>query len=612
MERMERLLKKANALPLQSGVYLMKDKSAQVIYVGKAKKLKNRVTSYFRKNSSHNQKTVMMVSKVEDFDYILTDSEFEALVLECSLIKQYQPKYNILLKDDKGYSYIRVTREDYPRISEVKQTENDGAKYYGPYTSSWAISSSVREAQTIFRLPVCNRVFPRDFGKARPCLNYHIGKCMGVCTGKISREEYAEIIAQALSFLQGNSAAVIKQMEKNMAEYSENLEFEKAARVRDRLAAIKRLSDNQKVVAATYRRQDVFAVVRGTKKMCMTAMRFRENKLQESESFIVEDNGDLEAARHELLLRFYAIRDDIPPRILLDADCAEKELLESYFTAQAGKKVSILVPQKGEQLKICELCRQNAAQHLALYEGKSMRQTSALDELTKLLGLEAPPAYIESYDISHTGGQDNVAGMVVFKNGKPYKKAYKRFIIKGFTGQDDYASMAEVLTRRFTHYYEDEEGSTFKTLPDLILLDGGKGQVNAVKPVLESMHIEVPLFGMVKDSKHKTRAIAASGGEIEINSVRNAFTLVNEIQEEVHRFAITFHRQKHRKTSISSTLTEIEGVGAARAKALLKHFGSLKKIREASVEEIAAVKGISADLARKINSNLSGSCEPAN
>ena len=604
MERIERLLKKANSLPLQSGVYIMKDKTKKVIYVGKAKKLKNRVCSYFRKNSSHNLKTIMMVSKVEDFDYILTDSEFEALVLECSLIKQYQPKYNILLKDDKGYSYIRVTKEEYPRISEVKQKSDDGARYIGPYTSSWAISSSVREAQNIFRLPDCGKVFPRDFGKTRPCLNYHIGRCMGLCTGKISKEEYNEIIDQALSFLQGNSAAVVKIMEEKMAQYSENLEFEKAARVRDRIGALKRLNDSQKVVAGTYKKQDVFSIVRGTKKMCFTAIRFNDNKLSESESFIVDDSPDLEGARHELLLRYYAIRDDIPPRILIDGECAQKELLEEYFSSTAGRKVSIIIPKKGEQLKLSELCRQNAVQHLALYEGKSMRQTSALDELARLLGLSAPPEFIESYDISHTGGQDNVAGMVVFKNGKPYKKAYKRFTIKGFTGQDDYASMAEVLERRFSHYYEDEDDSTFKILPDLILLDGGKGQISAVKPVLEKMGVDVPLFGMVKDSKHKTRAIASSGGEIEINSVRTAFTLVNEIQDEVHRFAVSYHHLKHRKTSISSTLTEIEGVGQARAKALLKHFGSLKKIREATQEQICEVKGISPELALKIKEAL--------
>lgn len=604
MQRIERLLKKANSLPLQSGVYIMKDKSKQVIYVGKAKKLKNRVTSYFRKNTSHNAKTIMMVSKVEDFDYILTDSEFEALVLECSLIKQYQPKYNILLKDDKGYSYIRVTKEAYPRISEVKQPAQDGARYIGPYTSAWAISTSVREAQTIFKLPDCNRRFPRDFGKARPCLNYHIGRCMGVCTGKISREEYAETIEQALDFLQGDSKQVLKLMREKMLEYSERMEFEKAARLRDRIAAIERLTDKQKVVAGTYREEDVFALVRGTKKMCFTALRFKENRLQESENFIIDDNADTQRAIHELLLRFYAMREDIPPRVLLEKSCEDVALLEAYFTSKAGKNVKIIVPQKGEQLRLCEMCRQNAAQHLALYEGKSMKQTTALDELTRLLGLEAPPTFIESYDISHTGGQDNVAGMIVFKNGRPYKKAYKRFAIKGFSGQDDYASMAEVLERRFRHYYEDEEGSTFKILPDLILLDGGKGQISAVAPVLRKMEIDVPLFGMVKDSKHKTRAIATSGGEIEINSVRSAFTLVNEIQDEVHRFAIAYHHLKHRKSTVSTTLTGIDGIGKARAKELLKHFGSLKKIREADVEEIAKVKGFSLSLAEKVKEGL--------
>lgn len=604
MQRIERLLKKANALPLQSGVYIMKDKSKKVIYVGKAKKLKNRVTSYFRKNSSHNAKTVMMVSKVEDFDYILTDSEFEALVLECSLIKQYQPKYNILLKDDKGYSYIRISKEAYPRISEVKQKADDGAKYMGPFTSSWAISASVREAQSIFMLPDCNKSFPRDFGKARPCLNYHIGKCMGVCTGKISQEEYAETIEQALAFLQGNSKQVLALMQEKMLDYSEKMQFEKAARLRDRIAAIERLNDRQKVVAGTYRSEDVFALVRGSKKMCFSALRFRDNRLQESENFIVDDTPDTGEAVRELLLRFYAMRDDIPPRILFESEIEDAALLEDYFSSKAGKKIKLIVPKKGEQVKLCELCRQNAAQHLALYEGVSMKQTAALDELARLLGLSAPPTWIESYDISHTGGQDNVAGMVVFKDGKPYKKAYKRFAIKGFSGQDDYASMAEVLERRFRHYYEDEEGSSFKQLPDLILLDGGKGQVGAVQPVLERLGIDVPLFGMVKDSKHKTRAIATSGGEIQINSVRTAFALVTQIQDEVHRFAITYHRKKHQKSTISTSLTAIEGIGQAKAKLLLKHFGSLRKIREAKVEEIAQLKGFSPELAQKVKAAL--------
>lgn len=604
MQRIERLLKKANALPLNSGVYIMKDKSKKVIYVGKAKKLKNRVTSYFRKNSSHNLKTVKMVSKVEDFDYILTDSEFEALVLECSLIKQYQPKYNILLKDDKGYSYIRISDEEYPKISEEKQVKKDGAKYLGPYTSSWAISTSVREAQNIFKLPDCNKSFPRDFGKSRPCLNYHIGRCMGVCTGKISKEEYAETIEQALAFLQGDSKAVIKKMEEKMFEYAEREEYEKAARLRDRINAAKRLNDKQKVVAGTYKKEDVFALVRGTEKMCFSALRFDSAKLVDSDNFLIDNDSDLPAARHELLLRFYSMRDDVPPRIIVDGEVADTQLLEEYLSSEAEKKVKIIIPQKGEQLKLVGMCRDNCAQHLALYEGKSIRETGALDELAKLLALPAPPKIIESYDISHTAGSDNVAGMIVFKNGRPYKKAYKRFAIKGFEGQDDYASMAQVIERRFNHYYSDEEDSTFKIKPDLILLDGGKGQVSAVEPVLKRMGIDVPLFGMVKDSKHKTRAIATSGGEIEIKSVRTAFTLVTNIQDEVHRFAISYHHKKHRKSSLNTTLTQIDGIGKKRAAALLKHFGSLKKIREAQISEISEVSGFSEELAKNVKEGL--------
>ncbi len=600
MDRMERLLKKANALPLNSGVYIMKNKSGKVIYIGKAKALKNRVTSYFRKNSGHNLKTVKMVSNVEDFDYILTDSEFEALVLECSLIKQYQPKYNILLKDDKGYSYIRITKEDYPRISEVKQKVEDGAKYLGPYTSSWSVSSGVSEAVKIFRLPVCNKVFPRDFRKSRPCLNYHIGRCMGVCTGKISKAEYNEIVNDALDFIRGGSHAALQKMQAKMKEYSENTEYEKAAVMRDRIKAVQRLNDKQKVVEGIYKSQDAFAVVRGTKKMCFSVLRFRDSRLVDSDSFILENNEDLESARRELLLRFYEMRGDIPPRVVVDGGVEGEELLAEYLSQKCSRKVHIIIPKKGEQHGIVEMCRSNAAQHLALYEGKSLNETSALDELAKLLGLPKPPHIIESYDISHTSGADNVAGMVVFKDGKPYKKAYKHFSVKGFSGQDDYASMAEVVSRRFKHYFEDEDGGSFKMKPDLILLDGGKGQVNAVIPVLESFGLDIPLFGMVKDSKHRTRAIATGGGEIQINSVKSAFSLVTSIQDEVHRFSIAYHHKKHTKNILSSTLTSIDGIGEKKAEALLKKFGSLKKIRAASAEEISEINGFSRTLAEKV------------
>lgn len=597
----EELLKKANSLPKNPGVYIMKDKSSTVIYVGKAKALKNRVTSYFRHNGSHTVKTLKLVDNIFDFDYILTNSEFEALVLECSLIKQYSPKYNILLKDDKGYSYIRVTKEDYPRISEVKKVAKDSATYMGPYVSSSLIAKNVSEALKIFKLPSCNKVFPRDFGKERPCLNYHIGICNGVCTGKISKADYNESVNSALRFLKGDSLDIIKDMERLMAEYSEKLMFEKAAEMRDRISAIKRLNSKQKVYAKGILEQDVFAVVKGVEKLCLSVLRFQGGRLCDSEVFILDDSQELENTRYSLIMQFYTLRSDIPKRVTVDGEVADSDLLSRWLSEKSSKKVLIKFPQKGEQMQLVRMCRDNAVQHLALYEGKKMSQTAALSELAQVLGLAKAPQYIESYDISHTGGQDNVAGMVVFKDGIPYKKAYKRFAIKSFSGQDDYASMQEVLSRRFTHYFEDEEDSTFKIKPDLILLDGGKGQVNAVAEVLEKLGLsDIPLFGMVKDSKHRTRAIATGGGEIQINSLKNVFKLVTSIQDEVHRFSIEYHRKKHGKRSISTTLTSIEGIGESKARSLLKHFGSVNKVACASVEELCAVEGIGEQRAKII------------
>ena len=605
----EELLKKANSLPMNPGVYIMKNKSGEVIYVGKAKALKNRVTSYFRKNLSHSVKTVRMVSNVDDFDYILTQSEFEALVLECSLIKQYQPKYNILLKDDKGYSYIRISKERYPHISEVKMTANDSATYIGPFVSSSLISRSVNEALKIFKLPSCNKSFPRDFRRERPCLNYHIGLCMGVCTGKVSEEEYNKTVDEAVRFLKGSSEDALKEMKLKMQEYSDKMLFEKAAQMRDRINAVKKLNDRQKVFAAGIPNQDVFGIVRGTGKLCLSVLRFKGGRLYDSEVFIVDDEGNLPGERMNLIIQFYTLRKDIPKRVTVDGEVEDEELLTRWLVSMnESKNVELKQPQKGEQMRLVEMCRDNAAQHLAVYEGKSMSETAALDELSQILNLDKAPRFIESYDISHTSGQDNVAGMVVFKDGKPYKKAYKHFSIKSFSGQDDYASMAEVLTRRFKHYFEDEQDSTFKIKPDLILLDGGKGQVNAVYAVLEQFGLtDIPLFGMVKDSKHRTRAIATGGGEIQINSMKNVFKFVTSVQDEVHRFSISYHRKKHSKKSLISALTEIDGVGEKKAKSLLKHFGSLKKIRAASPSELCEVSGISERLAKNISAYFGSS-----
>lgn len=594
------LRRKAMALPLNPGVYIMKNKDKKIIYIGKAKALKNRVSSYFGSHSNHSLKVIRMVENVDDFDYILCDTEFEALVLECSLIKQHMPKYNILLKDDKGYNYIKITKEEFPRISECKQMDDDNATYIGPFISNFSVKNAVEETLKIFKLPTCNKKFPRDYNKSRPCLNGFMGNCCALCNGRISKEEYVASVEDAVAFLKGGSAAAVREMTAKMQEYSETLEFEKAAKLRDRIKAIKNLDEKQKVVSINVPEEDVFALVNSTKKACFNVIRFQNGKLTDSEHWLIDSVDDLPQARLELIERYYSMRDRVPSRIAVDGEIADEELLHQYLESLRKKKVELIHPQKGEHLAIVNLCIKNANEHLAQNQGRLGREMAALEELGNLLGLTKAPEYIESYDISHTFGADNVAGMVVYHNGRPMKKAYKRFSIKGFDGQNDVGSMNEVLTRRFKHYYEDDDDSTFKILPDLILLDGGQPQVNAVLPVIRQMKLDVPVFGMVKDNKHRTRAIAYDGGEIEINSHRAAFTLVSSIQEEVHRFAITYHHKKHQKSSFSTSLTNIDGIGEKKAKALLKHFKTISAIKSSSVDDLLQVKGISEKNAQDI------------
>lgn len=602
-KHIKELRSRAMRLPLNPGVYIMHDKTGKIIYIGKAKALKNRVSQYFGSEKNHDDKVRRMVANVDFFEYILTDSEFEALVLECSLIKQHTPKYNILLKDDKGYHYIKVTAGPWPRISEAKQIADDGANYIGPYVSSWATKQSVDEALKIFKLPTCTRKFPQDIGKARPCLNYYIKQCCAPCRGKISESEYNESVEEAIGFLRGGSAQCVRQLTRKMEEASEALEFERAARIRDRLAAIKRMGDRQKVVAARVPEQDVIALAQGAQTSCFEVFRFLNGRLCDRETFLMGETGNPKAARGEFIERYYSMRDRIPPRICLDGAAEGSELLGDWLSQKAGRKVVLSVPQKGEQAKLVEMCRNNAAEQVAQATGRTVHEASALDELGRLLGMEKPPLYIESYDISNLAGSENVAGMIVFENGRPLKSAYRKFKMKTVIGQDDYASMHEVMERRIREYF-DAQGKNisdgFGRLPDLILLDGGQGQVGAVKPVLEAAGLKVPLFGMVKDDKHRTRAIASDGGEIAIHSNRKAFTLVSSIQEEVHRFAIGYHRQTRKKATISSTLTSIEGVGTSRAKALLKHFKTIAAIKNADLEELCAAPGMTKPAAQNV------------
>ena len=602
-EKVQELRRQAMALPLLPGVYIMKDAQNKIIYIGKAKALKNRVSQYFGSDTNHPEKVRQMVAHVDHFDYIVADSEFEALVLECSLIKQYSPKYNILLKDDKGYHYIRISPPPFSKIAEARQKAEDGARYLGPYVSSYTVREAVDEACKVFQLPTCNKTFSYGGSRERPCLNHYIEQCCAPCTGKVKEKDYNERLNQAVEFLTQGSTKMVATLQQRMEEAAENLEFEKAARLRDRITAIKKIAQKQKVVMSRVEEQDVIALAQGVDVACFEVFRFTGGSLTDRENFLIEEVDSLPAARAEFIRRYYSIRDRVPPQVTVDGELEDTELLEQWLTDKAGRRVHIVQPQKGEQAHLVEMCRSNAAERIAHREGSGLtgRDAAALDELAKLLGLSAPPAYIESYDISNTGGSDNVAGMVVFENGRPLKSAYRRFLIKTVQGQDDYGSMREVLTRRLTEYeVHKEEGKGFGRLPDLILLDGGKGHVAAVKPVVDSFHLDIPVFGMVKDDKHRTRAIAEDGGEIAINSKRTVFTLISSIQEEVHRWAIGYHRQRRKKSTIGTTLTQIEGIGETRARTLLRQFGSLKAIRAATVEELCAVKGINRPAAEAI------------
>ncbi len=595
-DKITELRKQANRLPLSPGVYIMKNKEGEIIYVGKAKALKNRVTSYFRSGNNHTEKVRQMVSNVDRFEHIICDSEFEALVLECSLIKQNQPKYNILLKDDKGYHYINITGEKWPKIRIANKVENNG-KYIGPYYSSYVVKDTVDWVNKIYKLPDCTRSFDKP---TKPCLNFHIGKCFAPCNGKISLDNYTETINSAVDFIKnGDGNKIVSDLKLQMQNASDRLDFEYAAKLRDRINAITKLSDKQKVVMCTYKEQDVFASAFLGETACVSVLNFKNGRMTDKNHYFVEGISAKENLYDEFLREYYVSKTDIPPRILIDSNFEDMELITHWLKEKRQKKVEIIIPKSGEQLDIIKMCLNNASDNLSLKTTSSGKEMSALNELSSLLGLQNVPKLIESYDISHTAGEESVAGMVVFKDGLPLKKNYRRFKIKSFSGNDDYRSMAEIMERRISEYNKGDD-EAFGVLPDLLLLDGGLGQINAVLPVLEKYQINIPVFGMVKDTKHKTRAISSSGGDISIKSTRSAFVLVNKIQEEVHRYAISYHRNLRSKKMFDSILTKIDGVGEKKAKALMLHFKTIDNIKNASLEELMVVDGISKVYAERI------------
>ena len=588
----DELKEKAHALPLKPGVYIMQDAKNVVIYVGKAKALKNRVSQYFANLASHTEKTRAMVSQIDHFDVIVADSEFEALVLENSLIKRHQPRYNILLKDDKGYPYIRLTvKEEYPKFSLANRAAEDGARYFGPYGSRGNTQNIIDALRVALRLPSCNKKFPRDIGKERPCLNYHMGQCDGYCRKDMDQSRYREAIDQAVRLLEGKFQEVGDELKAEMELAAEELRFEKAAELRDRYKAIELLGKRQKVVAGSLADTDVIGFHKGeATKSCFVVLHFVEGELAAKDWDLIdtpmeEETADILSA---LVRQYYGGRGNLPRQILLPCELEDEVPLMRMLSEDAGRKVELITPQRGAKMDLIRLANKNAVEEVERWTTREERQSKLIELLGKLLDLEEPPRRIESYDISNQGADDIVASMVVYVNARPLKRDYRHFKLKDMDGPDDYASMEQVLTRRFKRYLEGDE--KFADKPDLLLIDGGVNHANVAVKVLETLGLTIPIFGMVKDDRHRTRALVTpEGKEIGIQGNQAIFSLIGQIQEETHRFAIEFHRQQQNQRVKGSVLDQIPGVGEKRRSDLLKHFKSIKRIREATQAQLAEV-----------------------
>lgn len=587
-----RLLEKANTLPLTPGVYLMREKSGKVIYVGKSRKLKNRVSQYFQ-NSEKNIKTARMVSSVFDFDYYLCTNEMEALTLENTLIKQYKPKYNILLKDAKSYPYIKVTAEEYPRLVFTRKRDADRAKYFGPFSGASVAYSIIETLSKTFRLPTCRRKFPQEIGKGRPCIYYEMGKCAGLCTGRVSAEEHRTAVSYAVDVLNGKSDSVRKQLEAQMQTDAEAERYEAAAKCRDTIRALSSIREKQSVVASPEAEQDVFALWTDDFCTCISAFYIRGGVVQDSSDFVFgadEIPEDLTA----FLTEHYQARTYLPPRVLLgfEMKAEDQALLSDSLSRLVGRKIDVHTPERGPLRTLCELVKSNAAERAKRYRLDSEKQEGTLARLAELLRLEIYPERIEAYDISNIGSEHLTAGMIVYKNGRFSKADYRAFRIKSVVGTtDDYASMSEAIERRFSHL-SDPSGS-FAEEPDLILLDGGRGHVSVIRQKLRLLGLErIPVFGMVKDDYHKTRALCTENEEINIARERDVYTLIYRIQEEIHRYTLRVMEQAKRSTVSHSVLTKIPGVGDAKAKRILAALGGLAAVKKAELEELYRVKGI--------------------
>ena len=588
----DELREKANDLPLQPGVYLMMDKTGKVIYVGKAKKLKNRVSQYFQDSAAHSVKTRQMVSQVDHFDTIFVTSEFEALVLENSLIKRHMPRYNILLKDDKGYPLVRLSRGRYPKFTLVNRPANDGAKYFGPFGGRYETRQAVDAVCQALRLPTCRRQFPRDIGAERPCLNFHMGRCDGFCRPEMPEAEYDRRMEQAAQLLEGRSKQLLRDMTAEMEAEAEALRFEQAAQLRDRIQAISALSKKQTVIAGLCADTDVWGVFRGAGKSGYAVLHMENGDLVGRETELL--TAPMEESAAELLAavtaQYYLPRAILPHEILLCVDTGDCEELSEALTQRAGHKVWVHVPQRGEKSTLADMAVRNAQEEVRRATTAEEKTAYTLEALQKMLNLPQPPRRMESFDISNTGASDIVASMVVYQGAKPLKSAYRRFQIKELTGghPDDYGSMREVLRRRLQRAADEDE--KFLPLPDVFLIDGGVTHADAVREVAEQFDCTVPIFGMVKDDRHRTRALVTpEGREIGIVNDQAVFSLIGQIQEETHRFAITYHHQHHAKSAMRSALDGVPGLGPKRQAELRKHFGTVKAIREADETALAAV-----------------------
>lgn len=603
-------------LPNNPGVYLMHDAHDTIIYVGKAINLNRRVHSYFRASTKKTAKIEKMVSQISYFEYIITDSELEALVLENNLIKEHRPKYNTMLKDDKTYPYIKVTvQEEYPRILFSRIMKKDKAKYFGPYTSAASVKDTIELINKMYQLRTCNRALPKDIGKDRACLNYHMHLCGAPCMGHISKEEYGENVKKALEFLNGNYAGVLKDLEGKMLKASEELEFEEAIKYRELLNSVKSVAQKQKITHSDGEDKDVIGVAKDDRDAVIQVFFVRDGKLIGREHFYmtnVSEQSDSDILG-SFMKQFYAGTPFLPKTIMLPEVIEEGELIEKWLTERRGAKVSLVIPKKGTKEKLVELAMRNA--HLVLSQDKERikreegRTIGAVKEIASLIGLSEVNR-IEAFDISNISGFENVGSMVVYEKGKPHRSDYRKFKIKSVSGPDDYACMKEVLTRRFVHGLQEKQElkekeiedafGSFSKFPDLLLMDGGKGQVNIAKEVLQELGINIPVCGMVKDDNHRTRGLYFNNEEIDIDRHSEGFKLITRIQDEAHRFAIEFHRSLRRKTNVHSVLDNIKGVGPARRKALMRSFDSIEEIKKADVERLMEVEGMTRSVAEEI------------